>query len=66
MNFSLEVINDYLGRNKLTKSAEVPSLDKISCVITTNQIKEWSRKNLLSTVKLSVKYVVLNKIGAYN
>lgn len=66
VKFSPEVINDYLGRIKLTEIDEVPSLDKIAQFITTNQIKERPRKYLLSTAKLSVTYIMLNMVGAFN
>lgn len=65
MNFSPEVIDDYLGRNKLNESDEVPSLTKF-LEFAANQMKEWQRKDLLSTSKLSVKYVVHYRISAFN
>ncbi|XP_050909854.1 uncharacterized protein LOC127123693 [Lathyrus oleraceus] len=45
---------------------KVLSIDKIAKEITNGQVKKWPIKGLLSCGKLSVKYAVLNKIGATN
>lgn len=66
MKFSLEIINGYLGRRKIGESDEVPSIDKVSKEITVRKFKQWQKKGLISSRNLSVKYVVLNRIGAAN
>jgi hypothetical protein len=45
---------------------EVSSIDKVAQEITARQLKQWPKKGLLPTRKLSVKYVMLNRIGAAN
>lgn len=56
----------YLKRNKSAESEKVLSMDKIAKEINTEQVKQWPNKGLLSCGKLSVKYDVLNRIGATN
>jgi hypothetical protein len=55
---------------KLPKSQleteEVDLVNKITEEITGGQVKEWPKKGLLSTGSLSVKYAILNRIGASN
>lgn len=66
MDFSPEIISRFLGRNG-EEQAEVEVSDNVICrEITTKQVKEWPRKGKLSASALSVKYVVLHKIGAVN
>lgn len=66
VNISPEIINEYLGISKSTDSDDVPSVDKISREITARQVKQWPKKGLLPSRSLSVKYVILNMIGAAN
>jgi hypothetical protein len=42
------------------------NFNKVCKVLTANQIKVWPRKGTISTVKLFVKYAILNRIGAAN
>ncbi|XP_050908037.1 uncharacterized protein LOC127121622 [Lathyrus oleraceus] len=66
VNFSPEIINRFLGKNE-EEQAEVEVSDNIICIeITVKQIKEWPRKGKLSAVCLSVKYAILQRIGAAN
>lgn len=41
---SPKVINAYLGRSKIAKSNVVPSLDKISGEITSNQVQQCPKR----------------------
>lgn len=50
---------------KSARSEEV-SLDKIVKEITTGHVHKWPKKGLLPSRKLSVKYVILNRVGAIN
>lgn len=64
--FSPEVINKFLGRNE-EEQAEVEVTDNaIYKEITAQQVKTWPRMGKLSASKLSVKYVVLHRIGTAN
>lgn len=41
VNFSPEIINEYLGRNKSAYSDYVPSFEKIAREINTRQVTQW-------------------------
>jgi hypothetical protein len=64
IKYSPTIINKYLGRSKAMETEETPSIGKITMEITVGQVKHWPKKGLLSTRKLSVKYVILNRIAA--
>lgn len=66
MKFSPITINEYLGRSKFAMSDKLPSIDKIAKEITGGQVKQWPKKGLLPNGTVSVKYAVLNRIGATN
>lgn len=66
MNFSPSVINLYLGRPDVAQPELEVTDDRICQVITANQLKKWPLKGKLVASKLSVKYVMLHKIGAAN
>ena len=66
MNFSPKIINRFLGRNE-EEQAEIEVSDNVICSeITAKQVNEWPRKWKLFASALSVKYVVLHRIGAAN
>ncbi|XP_050888880.1 uncharacterized protein LOC127094052 [Lathyrus oleraceus] len=66
VKFSPEVINKFIGRCE-NEQAEVEVTDNIVCKeITSKQVSQWPRKGKPSACKLSVKYVVLHRIGASN
>ncbi|MCI48250.1 envelope-like protein, partial [Trifolium medium] len=66
VEFSPAVINKFLERSE-EPQAEVEVTENDVCKeITANQVKVWPKKGKLSSGKLSVKYVILNKIGATN
>ncbi|XP_050918943.1 uncharacterized protein LOC127136430 [Lathyrus oleraceus] len=66
VDFSPEVINRFLGRNE-EEQAEIEVSENVICrEITTKKMKEWPRKGKLSASALSVKYVVLHRIGSAN
>lgn len=49
VDFSPEIINRFLGRNK-EEQAKVEVSDNVICIeITAKQVKEWPRKGKLST-----------------
>ncbi|XP_050888628.1 uncharacterized protein LOC127093769 [Lathyrus oleraceus] len=62
VKFSPSIIDAYLERNKSGESGKVLSMDNISKEIIVGQVKQWLSKWLLYCGKLSVKYVVLNRI----
>ncbi|XP_057418575.1 uncharacterized protein LOC130712775 [Lotus japonicus] len=61
-----EVDSDVLECNAVEFVDEELSLDVIAKEITAGQVKKWPIKKLLSTGNLSVKYAILNRIGAVN
>jgi len=66
VEFSPKVINSFLSRNEKA-CAEVEVTDNQVCKeITANQVNQWHIKGKLSSRNLSVKYVVLHRIGAAN
>ncbi|XP_057443965.1 uncharacterized protein LOC130736136 [Lotus japonicus] len=66
VEFSPDVINKALGRSVVEFIDEELSLDVVAKEITAGQDKKWPTKKLLSTGTLSVKYAILNRIGAVN
>ncbi|XP_057444768.1 uncharacterized protein LOC130737014 [Lotus japonicus] len=66
VKFSPEVINKALGRSVAVVTAEEPSLDVIAKELTVGLVQKWPKKKLLPTGNLSVKYAILNRIGAVN
>ncbi|MCI36795.1 envelope-like protein, partial [Trifolium medium] len=67
IKFSPTTINEYLGRNIIeAETEEVDLLNKVTGVITGGQVKSCPKKGFLPTGSLSVKYVILNRIGASN
>ncbi|MCI09244.1 envelope-like protein, partial [Trifolium medium] len=66
VEFSPAVINKFLGRSE-EPQAEVEVTDNDVCkAITANQVKVWPKKGKMPAVKLTVKYAILNRIGAAN
>jgi len=66
VNFSPNIINDFLGAD-VKGAAEVEATDnQINQEITTNQVMVWPKKGKISSSKLSVKYAILNRTGAAN
>ncbi|XP_057443955.1 uncharacterized protein LOC130736125 [Lotus japonicus] len=66
VTFSAAVINQALGRSVVEFVEEELSLDIVAKKLTAGQVKKWPTKKLLSTGFLSVKYVILNRIGVVN
>ncbi|XP_057432573.1 uncharacterized protein LOC130725353 [Lotus japonicus] len=64
IHFSPLVVNSYLGRSSADVVGEEISLDEIAAEITAGQVTHWPSKGLLSSAYLSVKYDILNRIGA--
>ena len=66
VRFSPIVINKFLGRGT-EGVGELEATDNEVCrKITARQVKEWPSKKHLPTGKLTVKYVILHKIGSTN
>jgi len=66
VNFSPNIINDFPGVIVIGV-AEVEATDnQISQKITANHVMVWPKKGKISSRKLSVKYAILNRIGAAN
>ncbi|MCI03833.1 envelope-like protein, partial [Trifolium medium] len=66
VEFSPTVINQYLERNEEPQAEAEVSDNDVCKAITANHIKQWPRKGKLSSSKLTMKYAVLNRIGAVN
>ncbi|XP_057444221.1 uncharacterized protein LOC130736402 [Lotus japonicus] len=66
VTFSPAGINQALGRSAVEFVEEELSLDTIAKELTAGQVRKWPAKKLLSTGSLSVKYVILNRIGVVN
>lgn len=66
IGFSPSVINEYLEQGKLIIVDKVPSLKNVSQEITEGTYKDWHRKGMLPNASLSVKFVILNRIGVAN
>jgi hypothetical protein len=62
VEFSLEVINRFLGRNEEACVEVEVTDDQICKEITAQQVKQWPVKGKLQ----SVKYALVHKIGASN
>ncbi|KAK2396678.1 hypothetical protein QL285_058320 [Trifolium repens] len=64
--FSPAVINKFLGRREDGYSEMEATNNQICKTITANQVKMWPLKGKVPSVMLSVKYAILNRIGAIN
>ena len=65
VNFSPNIINNFLGAEG--GAVEVEATDnQIRKEIIANNVRVWPKKGKFSSEKLSVKYAVLNRIGAAN
>ncbi|KAK2387053.1 hypothetical protein QL285_060878 [Trifolium repens] len=66
VEFSPAVINKFLGRREDGYSEMEATNNQICKTITANQVKMWPLKGKVPSVMLSVKYAILNRIGAIN
>ncbi|KAK2451736.1 bromodomain-containing protein [Trifolium repens] len=66
VQFSPAVINDYLGRREYGYPGFEPTNNQVCKAITADQVKVWPLKGKVPSVMLSVKYAILNRIGAVN
>ncbi|KAK2379925.1 hypothetical protein QL285_067667 [Trifolium repens] len=66
VNFSPAVINSYLGRKDDGYPGFEPTTNQVCKTITANQVKVWPLKGKVPSAMLSVKYAILNRIGAIN
>ncbi|WJX88306.1 hypothetical protein P8452_70411 [Trifolium repens] len=66
VQFSPAVINAYLGRREYGYPGFEPTNNQICKTITANQVKVWPLKGKVPSAMLSIKYAILNRIGAVN
>ncbi|KAK2445677.1 bromodomain-containing protein [Trifolium repens] len=66
VQFSHAVINAYLGRREYGYPGFEPTNNQVCKTITADQVKVWPLKGKVPSVMLSVKYAILNRIGAVN
>lgn len=66
VKFSPSNINDYLSKSKSAVSDKITSIDKIAKEIICGEVKKQTKKGLLSSGSLGVKYDILSSIGAVN
>ncbi|XP_058774427.1 uncharacterized protein LOC131648712 [Vicia villosa] len=66
INFSPTVINKFLERSNQAQPELEVSDNQMCKEIIAGKVKTWSVKGKLTVSKLSVKYVVLHRIGAAN
>jgi len=66
VNFSPNIINKFLGVNEEGVGELEATDNQVSGEITANQVTTWPKKRKISSGKLSVKYAILNMIGAAN
>src|ERR1044072_7529503 len=66
VEFSLVVINKFLGRSEEVVNEEQVSLESIVKELTANQVTQWPTTGTIPCSKLNVKYAILHKIGAAN
>ena len=63
VTFSPTVINNFIGRTDEPQAELEATDDQVCKEITTKQVRYWPNKGKLSGGKLSVKYVILHRIG---
>ena len=66
VNFSPNIIIDLLGADVKGATKVEATDNQISQEITANQVMVWPKKGKISSGKLSMKYAILNRIGADN
>ncbi|XP_057432973.1 uncharacterized protein LOC130725801 [Lotus japonicus] len=66
INFSPEVINEFLGRSPAAVAQGEPDLNRVATTLTGKLVRKWPTKGLLPSGRLTTKYVVLYKIGTAN
>ncbi|XP_057444124.1 uncharacterized protein LOC130736299 [Lotus japonicus] len=66
INFSLEVINEFLGRSPVDVGQGEPNLNMVATTLTGKLVRKWPKKGLLPSGRLTAKYVILYKIGTAN
>jgi hypothetical protein len=64
--FSPTTINKFLGINENQCADTELNYNQVCKVITANQVRVWPKKGKIPAVMLSVKYAILNRIGAAN
>ncbi|XP_058733024.1 uncharacterized protein LOC131604611 [Vicia villosa] len=66
VSFSPSVINKFLGRTDEAQTELEVTDNQVCQMITAKQVKSWPMKEKLTASKLSIKYAMLQKIGAAN
>ncbi|GAA0172005.1 hypothetical protein LIER_25915 [Lithospermum erythrorhizon] len=65
-DFSPSIINRYFGRENGEETGYNLQLSEIVKVLTGGVVDTWSDKGQIASSKMSVKYVILHKIGVAN
>ncbi|XP_057452858.1 uncharacterized protein LOC130744716 [Lotus japonicus] len=66
INFSPEVINEFLGKSSVVVAQGEPNWNRVATILTRKLVRKWPKKGLLPSGKLTTKYAVLYKIGTAN
>ncbi|XP_057418325.1 uncharacterized protein LOC130712508 [Lotus japonicus] len=66
VNFSPEVVNEFLGWSPAAVADEELDLNRVAKTLTGKLVRKWPKKGLLPSGKLTTKYVVLFQIGCAN
>jgi hypothetical protein len=66
VKFSPTIINRFLGIDESQCADTELNSNQVCKVITANQVRVWPKKGKIPAVMLSVKYIILNRIGAAN
>ena len=61
-----EVINRFMGRCEDEQVEVEATANNVCKELTAKHVSQWPRKGKLSASKVSVKYVMLHRIGASN
>jgi hypothetical protein len=66
VNFSPTIINRFLAIDESHCAEKELNVNQVCKVITANQVKVWPNKGKISSVKLFMKYAIINRIEAAN
>ncbi|XP_057425955.1 uncharacterized protein LOC130719346 [Lotus japonicus] len=66
INFSPEVINEFLGRSHVAVAQGEPDLNRVATTLTGKLVRKWPEKGFLPSGRLTAKHAVLYKIGTAN
>ncbi|XP_024642235.1 bromodomain-containing protein DDB_G0278469 [Medicago truncatula] len=66
VNFSPNIVNRFLGLAEEDITELEATDNQVSREVTASKVRTWPKKGKISSGKLSVKYAILNRIGAAN